>query len=152
MVHPMPKPSCAPAWLYVPMPDGSSSEAPVMSPGPNTLRPRRAAAANRDSPCCFRTIVTSSIVRGVTRISGRPLRDRLTGVGFVLAVDPRWLYLGLLLRVNAEEGAGARPTPSASRNRSKRRHASSRVPRAPATYTFDCQYQPTSNRRHKRGH
>ena len=61
MVHPMPKPSCAPAWLYVPMPDGSSSEAPVMSPGPNTLRPRRAAAANRDSPCCFRTIVTSSL-------------------------------------------------------------------------------------------
>src|SRR5262245_19647534 len=38
MVQLMPNPSCAPAWLYVPMPDGSSSEPPVISPGP---RPRK---------------------------------------------------------------------------------------------------------------
>ena len=35
----MPKPSCAPAWLYVPIPEGSSSEAPVIRPGPS--RPRK---------------------------------------------------------------------------------------------------------------
>ena len=34
----MPKPSCAPAWLYVPIPEGSSSEAPVIRPGPSRLR------------------------------------------------------------------------------------------------------------------
>jgi hypothetical protein len=38
IVQPMPKPSCAPAWLYVPIPDGSSSEAPVIRPGPRRLR------------------------------------------------------------------------------------------------------------------
>ena len=49
--------------LMAPQPTdvASPDQAPVMSPGPNTLRPRRAAAANRDSPCCFRTIVTSSL-------------------------------------------------------------------------------------------
>src|SRR6478672_595874 len=34
MVHEIAKPNWAPAWLYVPIPLGSSSDAPVMSPGP----------------------------------------------------------------------------------------------------------------------
>src|SRR5712664_656760 len=34
------KPSEAPATAYVPMPEGSSSDAPVISPGPSTFRKR----------------------------------------------------------------------------------------------------------------
>src|SRR5438132_7860202 len=39
-VHSVAKPSDAPALVYVPMPDGSSSEAPVISPGPRNIRKR----------------------------------------------------------------------------------------------------------------
>src|SRR5713226_1525793 len=35
MVQSMPYPNCAPTWEYVAMPLGSSSEAPVISPGPS---------------------------------------------------------------------------------------------------------------------
>ena len=38
-VHSVAYPSAAPACEYVPIPDGSSSDAPVISPGPS--RPRR---------------------------------------------------------------------------------------------------------------
>src|ERR1700689_2561534 len=36
--HSIPKPNLAPVWAYVAMPDGSSSEAPVISPGPSARR------------------------------------------------------------------------------------------------------------------
>jgi hypothetical protein len=45
----MPNPSCAPAWAYVPIPEGSSSEAPVMSPGPR-LRNTRGTPAPAGAP------------------------------------------------------------------------------------------------------
>jgi hypothetical protein len=35
IVHSIENPNCAPTCEYVPMPLGSSSEAPVMNPGPN---------------------------------------------------------------------------------------------------------------------
>src|SRR2546430_2221581 len=65
-VHRVLKPSVAPATEYVPMPDGSSSEAPVMSPGPRTFRNRTAGFGSRSaviaadsgpgtvSTCCIR--------------------------------------------------------------------------------------------------
>ena len=34
-IHNIPRPNFAPAWEYVAMPEGSSSEAPVINPGPN---------------------------------------------------------------------------------------------------------------------
>jgi hypothetical protein len=37
-VHKVEKPNCAPACEYVAIPDGSSSLAPVMRPGPNERR------------------------------------------------------------------------------------------------------------------
>ena len=39
-VHSVAKPSDAPATAYVPIPEGSSSEAPVISPGPRSLKKR----------------------------------------------------------------------------------------------------------------
>jgi len=36
--HNIPKPNLAPAWEKVAIPDGSSSEAPVISPGPKDFR------------------------------------------------------------------------------------------------------------------
>jgi hypothetical protein len=39
-VHSVEKPREAPATAYVPMPDGSSSDAPVMRPGPRILSKR----------------------------------------------------------------------------------------------------------------
>src|SRR5437588_7130914 len=39
-VHSVAKPSEAPATAYVPMPEGSSSEAPVIRPGPRSLKKR----------------------------------------------------------------------------------------------------------------
>src|ERR1700733_7980418 len=38
MVHSSPVPNCAPTWEYVAMPLGSSSEAPVIRPGPSFAR------------------------------------------------------------------------------------------------------------------
>ncbi len=32
------KPNCAPAWEYVAMPEGSSSDAPVIRPGPSAAQ------------------------------------------------------------------------------------------------------------------
>src|ERR1035437_4733871 len=43
VVQSVAKPYCAPAWAYVPMPEGSSSDAPVIRPGPRAL-PRRLKA------------------------------------------------------------------------------------------------------------
>src|SRR5712671_1991639 len=43
------KPNDAPAWVYVPMPDGSSSEAPVISPGPRAIRRRLMGFLSRSS-------------------------------------------------------------------------------------------------------
>ena len=40
IVHRVPKPNCAPACEYVAIPDGSSSAAPVTSPGPKIFRIR----------------------------------------------------------------------------------------------------------------
>ena len=46
-VHPIPNPSCAPAWLRVPIPDGSSSDAPVSGPGPKAARKFRTRNVGR---------------------------------------------------------------------------------------------------------
>ena len=37
-VHKVDSPNCAPAWEYVAMPEGSSSLAPVIIPGPRLLK------------------------------------------------------------------------------------------------------------------
>ena len=41
IVHSVRKPNCAPAYAYVAIPDGSSSAAPVMSPGPSCFSQSR---------------------------------------------------------------------------------------------------------------
>jgi len=38
MLHSCPNPYVAPAWEYVAIPDGSSSAAPVINPGPKNLK------------------------------------------------------------------------------------------------------------------
>ena len=38
VIHNIPRPNFAPAWVYVAMPDGSSSAAPVITPGPKALK------------------------------------------------------------------------------------------------------------------
>jgi hypothetical protein len=35
--HSIPRPNFAPAWEYVAIPEGSSSDAPVIRPGPKNL-------------------------------------------------------------------------------------------------------------------
>jgi hypothetical protein len=60
IVHPIANPSCAPAWLYVPIPEGSSSEAPVISPGPKTLSTRPSKAVGRERPWLFFGTITGS--------------------------------------------------------------------------------------------
>src|ERR1019366_844739 len=75
-VHVIAKPNCAPAWEYVAIPLGSSSDAPVMRPGPRTLRrrgllgPTAGLAGFRDpTEAVFRSTAPSLGVR-----SFRPLR------------------------------------------------------------------------------
>src|SRR5437879_3130204 len=42
-IHSVAYPRAAPAMAYVPIPEGSSSEAPVIRPGPSDFRKRRSA-------------------------------------------------------------------------------------------------------------
>src|SRR5947207_12139530 len=53
------RPSDAPACEYVPMLDGSSSDAPVIRPGPRTFRKR-----NSELLCCDWTAPTDSVPFG----------------------------------------------------------------------------------------
>src|SRR5437764_7424698 len=64
------KPSDAPACVYVPIPDGSSSEAPVINPGPRIIRTRLMGFFSRasldssvDSRCRLAGVSPSSIGR-----------------------------------------------------------------------------------------
>src|SRR5438552_10077190 len=47
-VHSVAKPNDAPATAYVPMPEGSSSDAPVIKPGPRTIKKRLNGFGLRD--------------------------------------------------------------------------------------------------------
>src|SRR5436853_1925093 len=64
----MPNPTWAPAWLYVPMPEGSSSEAPVMSPGPSLARKPLSPFSAAFSALFFATALP--LVRSVNEKSG----------------------------------------------------------------------------------
>ena len=101
-VQSRPKPNWLPTWEYVPMPDGSSSLAPVMNPGPRSRRmpsgPRRTTSSIdfgpatgdvpvRNSPSLFRSrsLGGSALVTpGVAMRMGSPLRPATRGRGTAL--------------------------------------------------------------------
>src|SRR4029079_19000580 len=64
----MPNPTWAPAWLYVPMPEGSSSEAPVISPGLSLARKPLSPFSAAFSAFFFATALP--LVRSVNEKSG----------------------------------------------------------------------------------
>src|SRR5260370_21602557 len=73
-VHSVPKPNDAPATAYVPMPDGSSSEAPVMSPGPRILMKRMKGLRSRSAATAADCAPGLGSILGIVGVLARPLR------------------------------------------------------------------------------
>src|ERR671930_1284619 len=78
-VHNIEKPSAAPACAYVPMPDGSSSEAPVISPGPRSRKNRLSgffSLARRVANDSIGSLMGSRSPKGVRDHARWPSADR----------------------------------------------------------------------------
>src|SRR4051794_31248602 len=73
-VHSVEKPSAAPACAYVPMPDGSSSDAPVIRPGPRTRKNRLTRFCSLARRAAKDLI--GRVKRGILAVRGRRFRFR----------------------------------------------------------------------------
>src|ERR1700690_1305230 len=101
VVQSVAKPYWAPACAYVPMPDGSSSDAPVIRPGPRTLNARFSGFFSARSSAAFGSTGRPGSTRGSSGPAGtsRPVEGcvSVTGSGPLFAlplVPPRHELVG----------------------------------------------------------